>query len=451
MFTTWHAILLGTVSAQALGAAYGVQASLLDNAIFMRLKPGLNLGNYSRLAITKPKTGIALANYSRLVITRPSLFDAGTATSYTYFRVTSTERTAGDFGGFGLAEVIFKDAAGAAYSRSGATATASQIHSSTYDAPKAIDGDAATFWTTGSGGTPIPGWHKTQFGSGIGVNYLELQSRPDTHRADDTIAFHVDGSNDGTNWTRLYTTSGLPGWTAGEIRSFIVNPAAVPLALKFSGTAGATAAVANEGSAAVTVSERTPTTLGNTVVKHYATSMDCSAYDDQGVSVSEDASLFPTDGANPYCIEGWIYPTDIAGSGIADNNFIFTSRPDGAGNAKGFQCTLKDTGEVGFAAWDSGQTLLFEMLSGTTKLANLSWYHIAAQRDANKLWTLYINGTAVATHQQTATEIAHVAGTNLDIGHWSVDTSRYFVGHIDSVRITRQIVRYAANFTPLPL
>ena len=77
-----------------------------------------------------------------------------------------------------------------------------------------------------------------------------------------------------------------------------------------------------------------------------------------------------------------------------------------------------------------------------------AWHHVAATRIENGGdgdLVLYVDGVSVATVTQTAN-----GATNTGvyyIGHNAFNSGRDFTGHIDSLRLTRNDVRYTGNFT----
>ena len=72
-----------------------------------------------------------------------------------------------------------------------------------------------------------------------------------------------------------------------------------------------------------------------------------------------------------------------------------------------------------------------------------TWYHVALVRDSNNLVTMYIDGTSIAS----STEAGSIGGDVLTIGvYW---TGSYgWNGNIQDFRITKDLARYTANFTP---
>ena len=73
-----------------------------------------------------------------------------------------------------------------------------------------------------------------------------------------------------------------------------------------------------------------------------------------------------------------------------------------------------------------------------------NWYHIAIVRNGN-VWTMYKNGTSIATVTETTTFPDYTG--NFTIGAY-YDGSSGFNGWIDEFRISKGVARWTANFTP---
>lgn len=91
----------------------------------------------------------------------------------------------------------------------------------------------------------------------------------------------------------------------------------------------------------------------------------------------------------------------------------------------------------------SGTCEIFPATSGGGSVSANTWYHIAMCRTAN-FYRIFIDGISVATGTNT-TSIAAAApltfGANTAGGN-------PFTGYMDEIRVTRNIARYSANFTP---
>lgn len=236
---------------------------------------------------------------------------------------------------------------------------------------------------------------------------------------------------------------------------FIPDPfeASTPLVLRFNYEPGVIALPGNEGLATGTIVAHEANLPFHSTAQtlNYSTSLDASSPSNRRISITYDPDFSPggdtTANNRPWCAEMFVYCTDRSGASIPDAQVLMTDRRVTAGNARGWYLGVTDLGALYFQAWDTAQTLIVNMVSATNLIQNGNWYHIAVQRDNARNWTLYINGVSVATATQGgAANIADDA-QRVDFFGWKGDGNHLFVGHLDSVRITRDI-RYTGTFTP---
>jgi hypothetical protein len=96
--------------------------------------------------------------------------------------------------------------------------SASAIFSGTYDAWKAFDNTTSgTGWDTNSGA--IPAWLKVDWGSGV-INALSGFSMTPLGNSYAPKDFKIQGSNDDSAWTDLYTKTGEASWGSTEKRTY---------------------------------------------------------------------------------------------------------------------------------------------------------------------------------------------------------------------------------------
>lgn len=74
-----------------------------------------------------------------------------------------------------------------------------------------------------------------------------------------------------------------------------------------------------------------------------------------------------------------------------------------------------------------------------------TWVHYAVDRDANNALRVYANGVVIASATVASTFFASTLAPN--IGNDQTAT-RYWLGDIDDVRITKGVARYGGAFTP---
>lgn len=184
---------------------------------------------------------------------------------------------------------------------------------------------------------------------------------------------------------------------------------------------------------------------GQTIYDATATYFQATAsmlFDGSGndsVFIPDSANLTLDDRTLEFCVEAWIYVTDIGSA-----NTIIGGRDTGSAEEWMFR-----TGGavILFAVYAGGSTIAVAQ-TGNVLTVN-TWHHVAATREnvaGDGLITIYVDGVSEATDTQTGNGTTNVNGYH--IGHNEYNTSRDFTGHIDSVRVTRGDIRYAGAFTP---
>ncbi len=79
-----------------------------------------------------------------------------------------------------------------------------------------------------------------------------------------------------------------------------------------------------------------------------------------------------------------------------------------------------------------------------------SWHHIAVVRDGETLM-YFLDGVYIPHASDTpnvGTETLRTASPSLLVGRYTMDTSRFWKGSIDDLRISKGIARWTTNFTP---
>lgn len=141
------------------------------------------------------------------------------AGAYTYYRLNMTgmmrDSASGTF--FSVAELKLYNGS-TAISYTGATLTASSSLSG-YPVAQAFDGNASTIWHVD--GSPTSAWIQAQLSSAAKVTSFSITARSDQN--DRLNAFTLEGSNDGSSWTTLYTGSNTAsGWAQGGTKTFTI-------------------------------------------------------------------------------------------------------------------------------------------------------------------------------------------------------------------------------------
>lgn len=162
--------------------------------------------------------------------------------------------------------------------------------------------------------------------------------------------------------------------------------------------------------------------LNSSVTKYSSQSI---AFDGLGDYLYKDSNSINNFGVKDFTVEAWIFPQ---GSGIrvfhssyAINGFWFrlygSSLQVGAGDA---------------------------VILGAGQVQNDQWSHVAVSRSGTTL-RMFLNGTQIVSGSDT-TDYAGNLGTI--IGGLRNDVGQWFSGYIDSIRVTKNVARYTANFDP---
>jgi hypothetical protein len=141
-------------------------------------------------------------------------------------------------------------------------------------------------------------------------------------------------------------------------------------------------------------------------------------------------------GSGNFTVECWFYHT----TAFATNETLIAYRSSG-GVYGSFTLGIKSGKPALSCSTGSG----FQVDITSSVASNLNtWNHVAAVRIGN-VFTIYLNGNAVATTTQAIT--LATLGIALQIGR--IGTSEQFTGgYIDEIRISKGIARWTANFTP---
>lgn len=151
-------------------------------------------------------------------------------------------------------------------------------------------------------------------------------------------------------------------------------------------------------------------------------------------------------GTANFTIEMFVYPL-----ATPNGSALIAEQYTGAGDKVEFAIGFCPAGNI---AAQSGSLPFFGVFNGSAwqgaiaanALALNTWHHVALVR-VGTVWTLYVNGTSVAT----ANFSYSIALANpIFIGRrWdTAGAASYFNGYIDDLRITKGTARYTANFTP---
>lgn len=124
---------------------------------------------------------------------------------------------------------------------------------------------------------------------------------------------------------------------------------------------------------------------------------------------------------------------------------VFIAKRVNASPPLGYLFYIKNTDKLAFFG-GAAPTFAINISGTVTTLLIDTWYHVAAVRESDGTWTLYVDGVI----QATGSEAVAVAddGSPLLIGRDGADFNSDFHGWIDEVRITSGVARYTEAFTP---
>jgi len=150
-------------------------------------------------------------------------------------------------------------------------------------------------------------------------------------------------------------------------------------------------------------------------------------------------------GSGNFTVEAWVYPTAYSRESIASpaeytaDMFIFAS-------ANTFFFIANDlasnAGKLAYYSDNNGDGVAMYSPSSARVSKNV-WSHVAWTRSGSTLRS-FINGTQVATATDSRTYTQSINR----IGSIELNTSRFFNGYMDSMRITKGVARYTASFNP---
>ena len=177
-------------------------------------------------------------------------------------------------------------------------------------------------------------------------------------------------------------------------------------------------------------------TVSSTTQRKFSTSSSVyfDGTGDYAIS-SDDATLEFKNG--DFTIELWMYKTSTAASVLVQKR--------STGSATGDWTLLAEYAGTDFEFWSYDYNSFGSvMLQGGTISQN-TWHHVAVTRYGNT-WTMWVDGTSVATLTSTIT--IGDGSAPLTIGRDNYGSGyRYFPGYIQDLRITKGLARYTSNFT----
>ena len=199
----------------------------------------------------------------------------------------------------------------------------------------------------------------------------------------------------------------------------------VSLLLHGNGTNGSTT-ITDSSPSPKTVTPAGNAQISTAIADPFGSSTGVIAFDGAGDYLSTTLPIF---GVNDFTIESWVRFTSFA-----NYRMFYDSR-------------INDPDSLGFV-WGTnaaGQLFIYQggFVLTTGALSLNTWTHVALTR-ASGVWRIFVNGTLQAG---TYTSFGNLTRTAARLGiDWA--TLYGMNGYFDDYRITNDLARYTANFTP---
>ena len=154
-------------------------------------------------------------------------------------------------------------------------------------------------------------------------------------------------------------------------------------------------------------------------------------------------------GSSPFTVEGWLRFNHL---NTAEDGCALCGHYNNTGNQRSWALYYDNsTGEdLTFIRSSDGTatTALKGAWPGGSPALN-TWFHVAADRDANNTLRVYLNGVVLAS-EAISTFSFHNSTDVLSIGRLnsSAGSRRWLNGWLDELRITKGVARYAGAFNP---
>ena len=150
-------------------------------------------------------------------------------------------------------------------------------------------------------------------------------------------------------------------------------------------------------------------------------------------------------GSEDFTIEMWIYMTSNAGSSAGDRHGLVARRA--ADGNRSFH--------VGIQLDGGQQKLQFSHTTGgsggsqtnyDTDIQLNTWTHVAIVRSGPKVYA-FVDGVKNGSEHNISTNRIYAGTSDLTIGY-RAESSQYFPGYIDDLRISKGVARYTKSFVP---
>jgi hypothetical protein len=208
----------------------------------------------------------------------------------------------------------------------------------------------------------------------------------------------------------------------------------VALQLPFNGANGSTTFV-DQGPLAVSV-----TAFGATISTAQSRSGGASAIFGTNQYLRTADGPFDFSENQDFTIEMWIYPT----TQTASYRTVFSNYESFNSSALALWAGVSGVDTTKWIFLYAGE--FPPSLRSTTSIASNSWTHLAIVRASNVI-TLFVNGVAESTRSVSSASVG-TGGFSYIGAAGDSPASTNFNGHIDDLRVTKDVARYTSNFTP---
>ena len=150
-------------------------------------------------------------------------------------------------------------------------------------------------------------------------------------------------------------------------------------------------------------------------------------------------------GSEDFTIEMWIYMTSNAGSDPGDRHGL-VARRDSSSN-RSFHIGIQLDGgqqKLQFSHSTSGSG--GSQTNYNTDIQLNTWTHVAIVRSRSKVYA-FVDGVKNGSEHSIGTNTIFAGTSDLTIGY-RAESSQYFPGYIDDLRISKGVARYTKSFVP---
>ena len=150
-------------------------------------------------------------------------------------------------------------------------------------------------------------------------------------------------------------------------------------------------------------------------------------------------------GSEDFTIEMWIYMTSNAGSSAGDRHAL-VARRDGSSNRSFHVGIQLDGGQQKLQFSHSTTGSGGSQTNYNTDIQLNTWTHVAIVRSRSKVYA-FVDGVKNGSEHSIGTNTIFAGTSDLTIGY-RAESSQYFPGYIDDLRISKGVARYTKSFVP---